>query len=63
MGSLSIPFHLESMRPGCPLVLTEGSDRTTRLCALLVEAERHEDIARMGSDHAFREQVVAELGV
>ena len=34
-----------------------------RLCALLVEAERYEDIARMGSDQAFREQLFAELGV
>ena len=41
----------------------EGSDRTARLCALLVEAERYEDIARMGSDQAFREQFFAELGV
>ena len=43
--------------------LAEGSDRTARLCALLVEMERYEDIARMGSDHAFREQLFAELGV
>ena len=43
--------------------LAEGPDRTARLCALLVEMERYENIARMGSDHAFREQLFAELGV
>ena len=43
--------------------LVEGSERTARLCALLVEMERYEDIARMGSDQAFREQLFAELGI
>ena len=41
----------------------EGSERTARLCALLVEMERYEDIARMGSDQAFRRLLFAELGV
>ena len=41
----------------------EGSERTARLCALLVEMERYEDITRMGSDQAFREQLFAELGI
>ena len=41
----------------------EGSESTARLCALLVEMERYENIARMGSDHALREQLFAELGV
>ena len=41
----------------------EGSERTARLCAQLVKMERYEDIARMESDAAFREQLFAELGV
>ena len=34
-----------------------------RLRALLVEAERYEDIARMGSDQALRERLFAGLGI
>ncbi|MGN0072525.1 MAG: hypothetical protein ACI36W_01805 [Coriobacteriales bacterium] len=41
----------------------EGSERAARLCALLVEMERCEDITRMGSDPAYREQLCAELGI
>ncbi|MGN0037745.1 MAG: hypothetical protein ACI36Y_01215 [Coriobacteriales bacterium] len=40
----------------------EGSERTARLCSLLVEMERYEDITRMGADPAYREQLCVELG-
>lgn len=37
--------------------------RVARLSAMLAEAGRVEDIERIGTDEAYREQLYAELGI
>lgn len=43
--------------------LEQGEDRTSRLAALLAEANRTEDIVRAASDRAYRDSLFAEFGL
>lgn len=43
--------------------IEQGEDRSSRLAALLAEADRVDDIVRAASDRAFREALFVEFGI